>query len=220
MENKLPHDSDFEKFVRESLQKTDGTPDEMTWENIAAQQSGRNFWLKFKHYGFYIAPVVVALVLAVGVWKYFGSHSETPTNVQPEIQQQTTPSQQPQVNLNEPLPDAVFAENAVAKSVQTKAHAAHLRSKIPATRVRFAAEEGLRYENPATGTSVFIPANALVQADGKPVSGEVEFELREYRSIPDFLTSGIPMHYADERGQYFFNSGGMFDLRVNQHGEQ
>lgn len=220
MKNKSPHDSDFEKFVRQSLQKTDGTPDENTWANIAARQSSHNFWLKFKHYGLYVAPVVVALVLAVGGWKYFASQSETPTKIQPEIQQPTTPSQQPQVNIDEPSPDAVFAENVAAKSIQSKAGAAHLRSKIPATRVRFAAEEGLRYENPATGTAVFIPANSLVQAGGKPVRGEVEFELREYRSIPDFLTSGIPMHYADERGQYFFNSGGMFDLRVNQNGEQ
>jgi hypothetical protein len=220
MENKLPHDSDFEKFVRQSLQKTDGTPDENTWANIAARQSGRNFWLRFRHYGLYVAPLVVALVLAVGGWKYFASHSETPAKIQPEIQQPTTPSQLPQVNLKEPSSNAVFAENTEAKSVAGKSRAAHLQSKIPATRVRFAAEEGLRYENPATGTVVFIPANSLVRADGKPVRGEVEFELREYRSIPDFLTSGIPMHYADERGQYFFNSGGMFDLRVNQNGEQ
>lgn len=219
MENKLPHDSDFEKFVRQTLQKTDGTPDENTWANIAARQSSRNFWLKFKYYGLYVAPVVVALVLAVGGWKYFTSNADTPTNVQPEIQQPTTPAQLPQANLDEPLPDAVFSENAEAKSVQGKPRAAHLQSKIPTTRVRFAAEEGLRYENPATKTSVFIPASALVHADGRPVRGEVEFELREYRSIPDFLISGIPMHYADERGQYFFNSGGMFDLRVNQRGE-
>ncbi len=220
MENKLPHDSDFEKFVRQSLQKTDGAPDENTWANIAARQSGRNFWLKFKYYGLYVAPIVITLVLAIVGWKYFTPDTASPSEMQPEMQIQKTPSQLPQANLDEPLPDAVFSENTESKSVQGKPRAAHLQSKIPATRVRFAAEEGLRYENPATGTSVFIPANSLVRLDGKPVRGEVEFELREYRSIPDFLTSGIPMHYADERGEYFFNSGGMFDLRVNQGGEQ
>ncbi len=219
MENKSPHDSDFEKYIRQSLQKTDGTPDENTWANIAAQQGRRNFWLRLRHYGLRLAPVVVLLVLAVGGWKYFASNSETPAKVQPEMQQPATPSQQPQVNIAVPTPNVAVSENMREKGVVETSRTAHLRSKTPATRVRFAAEEGLRYENPATGTAVYIPANSLVRANGRLVSGEVEFELREYRNATDFVASGIPMHYADERGSYFFNSGGMFDLRVNQRGE-
>ena len=85
--------------------------------------------------------------------------------------------------------------------------------------MRFAAEDGFRYENPATGTRVHIPAYALTYADGQSVSGEVDFELREYRSLADFAASGMPMHYVDGRGEFFFNSGGMFDVRVSQRGE-
>lgn len=218
MKNKLPHDSDFEKFVRESLQKTDGTPDENTWANIAAKQNSRNLWLRFRHYAIYIVPVIVALILAVGGWKYFTSNSDSPANFQPEIQQMT-PSQQPQVNVEGSKSDLFVVEKTQGEGIYGKNRAAHLRNAIPATTVRFIAEEGLRYENPATGTSVYIPANALITKDGQPATGEVEFELREYRSIPDILASGIPMHYSDERGSYFFNSGGMFDLRVNQGGE-
>lgn len=221
MENKSPHDSDFEKFVRQSLQKTDGTPDENTWANIAAQQSSRNLWLKFRHYGLYIVPVIVALIFAIAGWKYVASNTAVaPSEIQPEIQQQITPSQQPQVNVGETKTDVLVSEETQPTAIQGKSRPAHLRSAIPATRVRFTAEEGLRYENPATGTSVFIPANSMIHADGRPVRGEVEFELREYRSIPEYMMSGIPMHYADERGSHFFNSGGMFDLRVNQEGEQ
>ncbi|MBV6442167.1 MAG: hypothetical protein DYG98_01510 [Haliscomenobacteraceae bacterium CHB4] len=221
MENKLPHDPNFEQFVRQALQKTDGTPDENTWAGIAAQQGRRNVWLRIRHYGLRFAPVVIALVLAVAGWKYFAAGTKTPSEMQPEIPQQTAPAQQPQVNAAEPVsPDAAVSETAQAKSVREQPAAGRRWNSAPAATVRFAAEEGLRYENPATGTSVYIPANSLVNAHGKPVSGEVEFELREFRSIPDFLTSGIPMHYADERGEYFFNSGGMFDLRVNQNGKQ
>lgn len=219
MENKSPHDPNFEKFVRQSLQKADGTPDENTWAGIAARQSSRNFWLRFRHYGMYIAPVVAVLVVAIAGWKYFAS-STASQEVEPhEIPQQTTPAQQPQVNVAEPLPADVISQNLPAKAIHGNPAAGHRRNSAPATTVRFAAEQGLRYENPATGTAVFIPANSLVRANGKPASGEVEFELREYRNAADFLASGIPMHYADERGSYFFNSGGMFDLRVNQHGE-
>src|SRR5262245_38266461 len=115
MENKLPHDSDFEKFVRQALEKTDGTPDDNTWANIAAQQSGRNFWLKFRHYGVYVAPVVVALILAVAGWRYFASDTASPAAIQPEMQEQTTPSGQPQVNAEQPLPHAIGAENVETK---------------------------------------------------------------------------------------------------------
>ncbi len=220
MKNKSTLGSDFEKFIRNALQKTDGTPDENTWANIAAQQNSRNFWLRFRHYGLRLAPVVVALVLAVAGWKYFDSNADSPTKIQPEIQQPASPAQLPQVNVTEPLLDDAVSENLKEKEFQGKSLAAHLRSNIPVTSVRFATEEGLRYENPATGTSVYIPANSLIDKEGRTIRGEVEFELREYRSIPDFLASGIPMHYADERGDYFFNSGGMFDLRVKQGGEQ
>ena len=90
---------------------------------------------------------------------------------------------------------------------------------VPAASVRFQAETGVRYQSPVSGTSVYIPANSLIDANGQPVSGEVELLFREYRSIPDFLALGIPMHYGDERGAFFFNSGGMFEVRVHQYGE-
>ncbi len=90
---------------------------------------------------------------------------------------------------------------------------------VPAAAVRFRAEAGLDYESPVSGTRVHIPANTLVDAGGMPVQGEVELVFREYRGIADYIASGIPMHYADERGSFFFNSGGMFEVRINQHGE-
>jgi hypothetical protein len=84
----------------------------------------------------------------------------------------------------------------------------------------FRAENGLDYTNPETGTRVNIPAGSVVNAAGKPVTGNVEFVLWEYQKTADFLASGIPMHYKDQQGEFAFNSGGMFDIRLKQHGQE
>lgn len=214
MEKKSPFNSDFEKYVRQALQKTDGEPDDNTWANIAARQKGSNLRLRIRYYGPRAALFMVALFLFFAGWTYFSGET------QPEIRKPDAPQQ----NMPAPMPQAAVsvppASEISAKKTPEAPAAAGRRNSVPATTVRFLAEEGLRYENPATGTAVYIPAHALRQAGGKLVSGEVEFQLREYRSMADFMASGIPMHYSDERGDYCFNSGGMFDLRVNQHGEQ
>jgi hypothetical protein len=59
-----------------------------------------------------------------------------------------------------------------------------------------------------------------VYANGQPVTGAVDLFFREYRDIPDMLSADIPMHFTDERGTFFFNTGGMFDVRVSQNGQE
>lgn len=93
------------------------------------------------------------------------------------------------------------------------------RNRVPPARLHFQAEKGIAFESPRTGTKVNIPSGVLVRQDGSRVSGEVELQFREYRSMADFLAAGIPMHYVDERGDFFFNSGGMFEVRTFQKGE-
>jgi hypothetical protein len=41
---------------------------------------------------------------------------------------------------------------------------------------------------------------------------------REYRNQAEFIASGIPMHFADQRGTFGFNSGGMFEVSAQQGG--
>lgn len=225
MENNPYTDKDLEKFVRQELLKNQDTPDDLVWENIAAKQGGLNRWLRLRHYGWRLLPVVAALTL-VGLgwwWHSTGSTREQGASGTPTLPQQIGPqaAPQPQATLPEHfLPQKTQHGEAPSGPTRVNLNPYSQRLKnIPSTTVRFAAEDGFRYENPATGTEVHIPANALTHADGTPVSGEVEFELREYRNLAEFVSSGIPMHYADERGSFFFNSGGMFDVRVNQRGE-
>ncbi|MFT5821795.1 MAG: hypothetical protein ACI8ZM_003051 [Crocinitomix sp.] len=62
------------------------------------------------------------------------------------------------------------------------------------------------------GSNFTIPANALVDAAGEPVTDEVEITFNQYHSIPDIITSGIPMSYDTLGESYTFESAGMFSL--------
>ncbi|MEZ4920810.1 MAG: OmpA family protein [Saprospiraceae bacterium] len=93
-------------------------------------------------------------------------------------------------------------------------------NKVRTANLKFKAEKGFRFESPNSGTQIEIPAGSLVYPDGRPVQGEVAIQFREYRTMADYLASEIPMHYADERGAFFFNSGGMFELAVSQNGQE
>ena len=92
-------------------------------------------------------------------------------------------------------------------------------NKVPEAKFGFDASKGLRFKSPVSGMEIDIPAGSLVYPNGKTVTGRVEVSMREYRDMADYLASEIPMHYSDDRGRFFFNSGGMFELNVSQNGE-
>ncbi|MCX6181229.1 MAG: hypothetical protein NT150_04795 [Bacteroidetes bacterium] len=62
-----------------------------------------------------------------------------------------------------------------------------------------------------TGSSVIVPAGAIVDAQGAPVNGEVKLSFNEYHTKGEILLSGLPMTYKDS----IFESAGMFS--VNAH---
>lgn len=221
MENTPTPNSDFENLMKKHLQQVDADPDTDIWAQIAEKQRPRNAWLQFRHYGFFVVPTVIVLLVAVaGWWQYRQSIRTTP-----EEYRQFDPSRQPEPGAPAPVVDVLPGEPLISAATQRsgKQYAEKVffsrKNNVPAVTVRFQTEGGLHYQSPVTGTSVSIPAGSLRDANGRQVSGEAELLLREYRSIPDFLASGIPMHYNDERGAYFFNSGGMFEVRVIRQGE-
>lgn len=226
MENNSTPNNDLEKLLRDQLGQLDATPDETAWANIAARQSRRNVWLRWRRYVYFAAPAVALLIVAGIGWQRAQAPGQTPG-------QQNAPNRE--ATPNGPVAALPTAENWTEnpffsdqnvdpKSPGTEAIPAGPRfgariNTVPGATVRFQAETGLRYESPVSGTTVYIPANSLVDPTGRPVSGEVELLFREYRGIVDYLASGIPMHYGDTRGAFFFNSGGMFEVRVRQDGE-
>ncbi|MGC6531713.1 MAG: hypothetical protein ACON34_01805, partial [Flavobacteriales bacterium] len=65
-----------------------------------------------------------------------------------------------------------------------------------------------------------VPAGCLVDADGNPITGEVDLDYREFRNKADLFLSGIPMEYDSAGTAYTFESAGMFELRGQQNGQE
>lgn len=71
-----------------------------------------------------------------------------------------------------------------------------------------------------SGTRVWIPADALVDAQGNVVEGKVDISYREYHDPLDVMLSGIPMTYDSADAGYQFQTAGMFELQAVQRGRE
>lgn len=97
----------------------------------------------------------------------------------------------------------------------------------------FAFEEDLEGEtftiqNPAeatsfttqSGTTLGIPAKAIVDAAGKPLSGPVTIRYREFNTVAEIISSGIPMTVKGEGEEVeWMQTAGMFEIRGFQDGQ-
>lgn len=225
------NNGDFEKFVRENLEGLDDSAQENLWANIAARQKRSNMWLKTRYYGKIVLPVLAIAAASVwGITRLLPQHSELAKSLTP-----MSPLQSEQTSLfTEVLPsDSTAAalapvpggEMPVVVQAPGTVKVNHFpkwyrQNDVPVANTRFDASTGILFQNPESGNAVTIPANSLVYANGQPVTGAVDLFFREYRDIPDMLSADIPMHFTDERGTFFFNTGGMFDVRVSQNGQE
>ena len=89
---------------------------------------------------------------------------------------------------------------------------------LPFEVVNFNADEGLIFHQP-NGTHIEIPANSIVDKNGKEVKGEVTFKFREMHTAQDIFLSGIPMQMNDNREKHL-QSMGMVELRVFKGSEE
>ena len=78
-------------------------------------------------------------------------------------------------------------------------------------RFTFNAENGALFKIPS-GTEINIPPNAIVDENGNPVSGEVQFDYREMHDATSIYFAGIPMTY----GNGHFETAGSFEMRVKK----
>lgn len=88
---------------------------------------------------------------------------------------------------------------------------------IPFDRYNLSANSGLSI-NRHTGTRITIPPDAFVDAAGRPVSGPVEFRVREFHGPSDMLRAGIPMS-VDSTRSGFLQSAGMIEMRAMAGGQ-
>ncbi len=239
--NYTPHD-DFEQFLKKNLQNTEtGADNSHLWAQIEDRQRRPNRWLKTRHYGKFAIPVFVIALVAFfgwGKWQRNGDNTLANKNNTPQPlevgigQNQATASG---INPYDSTATINNAETSVAGATMlpvrkvrpgsTKVNRLpkwYQKNDVPVAAVSFEANTGVQYVNPESGNSVSIRPNSLVYANGQPVQGAVEMFFREYRNIPDMLAADVPMHFGrDEGGKgFFFNTGGMFDVRVSQNGEE
>lgn len=90
---------------------------------------------------------------------------------------------------------------------------------VPFMEKKISAEQGgaFVYE---TGSIITFPQNAVLHADGTPVSGEFDVIYREFHDPIDIFFSGIPMEYDSAGVQYDFISAGMCEMKAYQNGEE
>ncbi len=93
-----------------------------------------------------------------------------------------------------------------------------IKNGLPFEIQKFNTEEGLVFHRP-NGTHIEIPANSIVDKNGKEVKGEVEFRFREMHKASEIFLSGIPMQMNEDRTKHL-QSMGMVELRVFKAGEE
>lgn len=231
MENNF-NNNDFEKFINKELEGLDENAQDNTWEMIAARQRKPNMWLKTKYYGTVVAPFVAIALVALFAMRQFSTSSQNEEYTTNTTQNNGTNAIVIPIDAIQPTEIAPIETINTTAAEHNKFEVApgntgineypkwYSKNKVPVAQIRFEAEKGVEYRNPESGNVVTIGGNTLVYADGSPVKGMVDMYFREYRSIPDMLASDVPMHYNDDRGSFFFNSGGMFDVRVSQLGKE
>lgn len=214
--------SELENFVRRQLSELQPTPDAETWSKIAASQKNLNRRLRFRHYGFRAAMLLIGVA---GIWAAWHFWFATSPVLPPAGNDPLRPVVE-EIVPGEPGWTAAASPSASSKATLASGYFSekrpqwYLRNPVKGQSARFEAETGILYKSQTSGNMVRIGGNILIHADGSPVSGPVDLFFREYRNLADFAAAGMPMHYQDERGTFFFNSGGMFEVRVSQNGEQ
>lgn len=71
-----------------------------------------------------------------------------------------------------------------------------------------------------SGTRIIVPSMAFQDADGNPVTGNIDITYREFRDVVDVVLSGIPMKYDSGGVVGDFRSAGMFEIEASQNGTE
>lgn len=70
------------------------------------------------------------------------------------------------------------------------------------------------------GSSLNVPKDAFVDANGNTISGKVSLKFRQFDDAADIIASGIPMTYKEAGGKnQQLESGGMFELKGEANGQ-
>jgi hypothetical protein len=66
------------------------------------------------------------------------------------------------------------------------------------------------------GTKLHIPADAFADAEGNPVSGQMELKYREFHNGTDLFIAGVPLLYDSAGSTHALNTAAMMEVRAFQ----
>lgn len=156
--------------------------------------------------GWFIGSMATAAAVVGGIFIFTNQDSVEQPNKAPQI------VQQPIIDSN----DSFATQNNSTPTSAFTPTKRKIAPPIPGLNVRnfsykFKTALGGTFKH-TSGTKVTFPANAFVDANGNPVSGNVEIQYREFRDQVDFFLSGIPMQYDSAQHTYQFVSAGMMEI--------
>lgn len=106
--------------------------------------------------------------------------------------------------------EAAYAKNRRVSVIFEKDY-----RNVPSNYYYLNAQQSTSIKDARSGTLIDIPADAFITEDGNPYEGEFVLMYREFRDFADFMATDLPMNFdGGERGQYYFNSTGMFEMRA------
>jgi hypothetical protein len=92
-------------------------------------------------------------------------------------------------------------------------------ANIPLQDFQWLAQEGKRFSL-ANGTTIDIPAAAVVDAEGEQVNGLVTLSYREFHGVEDVFLSGLRMRTSENGQDAVLRSAGMMEIRAHKNGEE
>ncbi|HET6992853.1 MAG TPA: hypothetical protein VFJ43_16075, partial [Bacteroidia bacterium] len=169
--------------------------------------------------GWFLGSMVAVAVAASAVVIYFGNQdSNQKPDTNPAVAQNVAKAQidtNTNQNQNSNNVNTINSFATTKRKIVPPIEGLNVRSFS----YRFNAAKGGTFTH-NSGTKVTFPANAFVDANGNPVTGNVEIKYREFRDQADFFLSGIPMQYDSAGHTYQFESAGMMEISGSLDGKE
>lgn len=107
---------------------------------------------------------------------------------------------------------SAFVSNSVVKPPLPQADKSFIVQSIDAS-------QGGVLDYPS-GSFIEFPAEAFLDQNNQPVTGQVDVYFKEFNSPISFFASGIPMSYDSAGVNYTFESMGMIEIKAVQNGQE
>lgn len=146
----------------------------------------------------FILPILILGSIPL-VW-YALSSTNTTQNLLTEEQIVVPPKVEMEIESEAPAQLKAFETNFISKKVS--------------------ARKGAIINLKKSKSTLYIPQNAVVDKNGKPVKGAYELQYRELRDRADMAFSGLPMNYKGQEKAEGLNSVGILEVRAFQNGEE